>query len=104
PRELDRVVARCLAKISEERFESCEALAKSLYPFCRSRQRPSWQTKKTPSWWAAPVRRRDVWRTAFACLFLALFVQAPRTLNAHFGIPPAPAHPYFHPGVPYEAY
>jgi len=37
PPALDLVIARCLAKNPDERFASCEDLAKSLYPFCRSR-------------------------------------------------------------------
>ncbi len=39
PPALDLVIARCLAKNPDEHFASCEDLAKSLYPFCRSRPR-----------------------------------------------------------------
>jgi hypothetical protein len=42
--------------------------------------------------------------TVSACLLLAMFIQIPRLLSAHFGIPPAPTRQYFHPGVPYEAF
>jgi hypothetical protein len=39
-----------------------------------------------------------------ACMLLALCIQVPRVLSAHFAIPPAPTRLYFHPGVPYEAF
>jgi serine/threonine protein kinase len=104
PPALDLVMARCLAKNPDERFASCEDLAKSLYPFCRSRPRTSAPATKQLSWWSAPVGHREVWMTVSACLLLAMFVQIPGVLRAHFGIPPAPTHQYFHPGVPYEAY
>jgi hypothetical protein len=42
--------------------------------------------------------------TVSACLLLAMFIQIPRVLSAHFGIPPAPTRQYFHPGAPYEAF
>ena len=37
PPELDAVIARCLAKNPQDRFASCEDLARALYPFARSR-------------------------------------------------------------------
>jgi serine/threonine protein kinase len=104
PPELDRVVARCLAKDPEDRFASCEELAKSLYPFSRSRPRNPAPANRKHSWWSAPVGHREVWMTVSACLLLAMFVQVPRVLRAHFAIPPAPTRQYFHPGVPYEAF
>lgn len=104
PPALDLVVARCLAKNPDDRFASCEDLAKSLYPFCRSRPRTPAPATKQHSWWSAPVGHREVWMTVSACLLLAMFVQIPGVLRAHFGIPPAPTRQYFHPGVPYEAY
>jgi serine/threonine protein kinase len=103
PPALDRVVARCLEKNPQDRFASCEDLAKSLYPFTRSRPRNSAPAIKKHSWWSAPVGPREVWMTVSACLLLALFVQIPRFLSARYGIPPAPTRQFFHPGVPYEA-
>jgi serine/threonine protein kinase len=103
PPALDRVVARCLARNPQDRFASCEELAKSLYPFTRSRPRTPAPAIKKHSWWSAPVQRREVWMTVSACLLLAVLVQIPRVLNAHYGIPAAPTRQYFHPGVPYEA-
>jgi serine/threonine protein kinase len=104
PPALDGVIARCLAKNPLDRFASCEDLAKSLYPFTRSRLQPPAPETKRRSWWSAPARHREVWIAASACLLLAAFVQIPRLLSARFGIPPAPARQYFHPGVPYEAF
>ncbi|HEV1995426.1 MAG TPA: serine/threonine-protein kinase [Candidatus Acidoferrum sp.] len=104
PPALDRVVARCLAKNPQDRFTSCEDLAKSLYPFTRSRPRTPEPVFKKRSWWSAPAGHREVWMAASACLLLAAFVQIPRLLSARYGIPPAPTRQYFHPGVPYEAF
>ena len=104
PPALDRVIARCLAKNPNDRFTSCEDLAKSLYPFTRSRPRPPAPSIKQRSWWSAPAGHREVWMAASACLLLAVFVQIPHLLGARYGIPPAPTRQYFHPGVPYEAF
>jgi len=38
---LDDIVARCLAKNPQDRFESCEEFARALYPFARSRPQPA---------------------------------------------------------------
>jgi serine/threonine protein kinase len=104
PPALDEVIARCLEKNPLDRFASCEDLAKSLYPFTRSRLRLPAQETNRRSWWSAPARHREVWIATFACLLLASFVQIPRLLSARFGVPPAPTRQYFHPGVPYEAF
>ena len=103
PRALDRVIARCLAKDPQDRFASCEELARSLYPFTRSRPRPAATDTLKLSWWSRPTGHREVWMTAAACLLLAASFQMPRLLSARFGVPPAPSRPYFRPGVPYEA-
>jgi serine/threonine protein kinase len=103
PPELDRVVARCLATDPNDRFTSCEELAKSLYPFTRSRPKNLAPVVKKYSWWLAPTGHRDVWIAASACLLLAALFQIPRFISAHYGIPAAPARQYFRPGVPYEA-
>jgi len=39
-----------------------------------------------------------------AGLLLAASFQLPRALRARFGNPAAPAHSYYRPGVPYEAF
>ena len=104
PAELDRVVARCLAKDPKDRFASCEELAKSLYPFTRSRSKAPAPAAKKKTWWTAPTGHRDVWVAAAACLLLVAIVLTPRFIRSHYGIPAAPAHQYFRPGVPYEAF
>lgn len=103
PPELDRLLARCLAKNPADRFASCEELAKSVYPFARSRAKTPEALVQKRSWWSAPTERREVWFAASACLLLAGLVQIPRLLNACYGIPASPARQYFLPGVPYEA-
>lgn len=103
PPVLDRVIARCLAKNPQDRFASCEELARSLYPFTRARPRPAGPDARKLSWWSRPTGHREVWMAAAACLLLAASFQVPHLLSARFGVPPAPARPYFRPGVPYEA-
>jgi serine/threonine protein kinase len=103
PPVLDRVIARCLAKNPQDRFASFEELARSLYPFTRSRPRPAGPGARKVSWWSRPSGHREVWMAAAACLLLAASFQVPRLLSARYGVPPAPARPYFRPGVPYEA-
>jgi len=103
PPAIDRVIARCLAKNPEDRFSSCEELARSLYPFTRSRPRSAESSPKKHSWWMQPSGHRDVWLAAVAFLLVASCFQIPHVLRARFGVPPAPAHQYFRPGVPYEA-
>jgi serine/threonine protein kinase len=104
PRALDRVIARCLAKNPQDRFASCEELARSLYPFTRSRPRPAGPDARKISWWSQPTGHREVWMAAAACLLLAASFQVPRLLAARYGVPPAPSRLYFKPGVPYEAF
>ncbi len=104
PPALDRVIARCLAKNPGDRFASCEELARSLYPFTRSRPRPGVSPAGKRSWLMQPARHRDVWTVAATCLFLVASLQIPSILRSRYGIPPVPASPYFRPGVPYEAF
>ena len=102
PREVDRVIARCLAKNPLERFDSFDQLVRSLYPFTRSR--PAYLPPGKGSWWMRPSKRRDVWMVAAAGVLLTAFLQLPHALRKRFGIPPAPAPSYYRPGVPYEAF
>jgi serine/threonine protein kinase len=104
PKELDRVIARCLAKNPLERFDSFQQLVTFLYPYTRSRPRPpAWRTGKL-SWGMQPSRPREVWMVAAGALLLAASFQVPQALLARFGVPPAPAPSYYRPGVPYEAF
>jgi serine/threonine protein kinase len=104
PPEIDRVIARCLAKNPQERFDSFEELTRSLYPFTRSRPRPVAAPKGKRSWWMQPSRHREVWMVAAACLLFTVSLQVPGYLRSRYGVPPAPARPYYRPGVPYEAF
>jgi serine/threonine protein kinase len=104
PPALDRVIARSLAKNPCERFASFEELVQSLYPYTRSRPRAGASPDANRSWWMQPSRHQDVWLVAAAGLLLAGSLQVPQVLHARFGNPPAPAHSYYCPGVPYEAF
>src|SRR5437667_9539400 len=94
PREVDRVVARCLAKNPLERFDSFDQLVRSLYPFTRSR--PASLPAGKGSWWMQPSKHRDIWMVAAAGVLLAGSLQLPRALYERFRIPPAPT--YYRPG------
>lgn len=104
PPAVDHVIARCLAKNPQERFASCEELARSLYPFTRSRPRPVAIAGEKHSWWTQPSGRFDVGMVAAACLLLAGSFQVPHFLRSRYGVPPAPAESSYRPGVPYEAF
>ena len=104
PPELDRVIARCLAKNPLERFDSFQQLVTFLYPFTRARRRPPTLSVGKSSWWMQPSKHRDVWMVAAAALLLTVFFQVPRTLQVHFGDVPAPPRSYYRPGVPLEAF
>lgn len=104
PPELDRVIARCLAKNPLERFDSFQQLVTFLYPYTRSRPRPPTLCAEKPSWWTRPSKHRDVWMVAAASLLLTAFLQVPHALRTHFGDVTAPPPSYYRPGVPYEAF
>ena len=103
PRALDQVIERCLSKNPQDRFASFEELARSLYPFSRSRPGVATAPRKY-SWWSEPSSHREVWLAAAACLLVACSFQVPGMLQARFGIPAAPHRLYYRPGVPYEAF
>lgn len=104
PPELDRVIARCLAKNPLERFDSFQQLVTFLYPYTRARLRaPALSTGKS-SWWMKPSKHEEVWMVAAAALLLTASLQIPRAWRAHFGDVPAPPPSYYRPGVPYEAF
>ncbi len=103
PPELDRVIARCLAKNPLERFDSFQQLVTFLYPYTRSRPRPPVLRTGKRSWWMQPSKLREVWMVAAGALLLAASFQVPGALHARFGNPPTPARFYYRPGAPYEA-
>src|SRR5262245_6352548 len=104
PPELDRVIARCLAKNPLERFDSFQQMVTFLYPYTRARRRPPALSSGKSSWWTQPSKHREVWMFAAAAVLLTAFLQIPRTLRTHFGDAPAPPRSYYRPGVPLEAY
>ena len=104
PPELDRVIARCLAKNPLERFDSFQQLVTFLYPYTRARRRPPAFSTGKSSWWMQPSGHRDVWMVAAAGLMLIASLQIPETLRAHFGNVQSPPHSYYRPGVPLEAF
>ena len=104
PPELDRVIARCLAKNPLERFDSFQQLVTFLYPYTRARRRAPALSLAKGSWWMQPSRQRDVWMVAAAGLLLVASLQIPRALRTEFGNPPPPVPSYYRPGVPYDAY
>ena len=104
PRELDRVVAHCLAKNPLERFASFDEVVRSLYPFTRSRPRLPASADGKNSWWIRPAGHFDVFKALSVCLLLGALVQFAGFLRARYSTPPAPPRSYYRPGVPYEAY
>lgn len=104
PPELDRVIARCLAKNPLERFDSFRQLVTFLYPYTRARRRPPALSKEESSWWMQPSKHREVWIVAAAAVLLTAFFQVPRTLRSHFGDVPVPPPSYYRPGVPLDAF
>jgi len=104
PLELDRVVARCLAKNPLERFDSFQQLVTFLYPYTRARRRPPTLSVGKSSWWMQPSKHREVWMVAAAAVLLTAFLQVPEALRAHFGDVPVPPPSCYRPGVPYEAF
>ncbi len=104
PEALDHIIARCLAKNPNDRFASCDDLARVLYPLARSRPSAEASRIKHRSWWSKPVRPRDVWIAVSAGLLLASSVTVSRSFRARLAVPPAPSTPFFLPGVPSDAF
>src|SRR5215467_12160169 len=90
PVELDRVIARCLAKNPLERFDSFQQLVTFLYPYTRARRRPPALSTGKSSWWMQPSKHRDVWMVAAVGLLLIASLQIAQTLRARFGNVPTP--------------
>jgi serine/threonine protein kinase len=101
--ELDRVVARCLAKNPADRFASCDELAAALYPLARSSAKPVPPKIKRRPWWSRPTRPQDVVLIAAACLLLALSVQVMRSVRGGLVVPPPPKAVRFEAAVPLDA-
>jgi len=87
PKALDRIIARCLAKKTKDRFAHCDELASALYPLARSGPPSAAPKTRKPFWWSKPGGPRDVWTTAAACLLLAASVPVTRSLRARLLVP-----------------
>ena len=101
--ELDRIVARCLAKNPADRFASCDELASALYPLARSSTQPAAPKIKRRPWWSRPTRPQDLVIMAAACLLLALSVPVIRSVGSGLVLPPPPKAVRFEAAVPLDA-
>jgi serine/threonine protein kinase len=80
PRAFDRILARCLAKNPDNRYQSGNDLARALYLLARSRDKLSRQPNR-PYWFMRPAHPRDLLAIASAVLLLASAVTGARSLG-----------------------
>jgi serine/threonine protein kinase len=70
PRVFDRILARCLAKNPDDRYQSGNDLARALYLVARCGDRLSARSKR-PYWFMRPAHPRDLLAIASAVLLIA---------------------------------
>lgn len=80
PSAFDRILARCLAKKPEERYQSCNELARALYLVARCGSRLSEQPKRA-YWFLRPAHPRDLLAIASGVLLVASAVVATRSVR-----------------------
>ncbi len=80
PAAFDRILARCLAKNPDERYQSGNDLARALYLVARCGDKLSAQPK-CPYWFMRPAHPRDLLAIASAVLLLASAVSAAGSLR-----------------------
>ena len=75
PAALDRILARCLAKNPDHRYQTGNDFARALYLVARGSRQLGPQRKRI-SWFQRPLRPRDFWAIASAVLLLASLLLA----------------------------
>jgi serine/threonine protein kinase len=75
PAALDRILARCLAKNPDQRYQSGHDLARALYLLARCETKLAPQPKR-PYWFSRPVHPKDLLAIAAAVLLLLSAVSA----------------------------
>jgi serine/threonine protein kinase len=80
PRAFDRIIARCLRKNPDERYQSGNDLARALYLVARAGDKLSVHQKR-PYWFMRPAHPRDLLAIASAVLLLVGAVSAADSLR-----------------------
>jgi eukaryotic-like serine/threonine-protein kinase len=84
PAAFDRIVARCLAKNPDARYQSGNDLARALCLLARSGNRET-RPVKPFAWLKRPVHPRDFWAVASLALLFTSAALATKSVREHFG-------------------
>jgi serine/threonine protein kinase len=90
PAAFDRILARCLAKNPDNRYQTGHDLGRALYLLARCRDKLSRQPNR-PYWFMRPAHPRDLLAIASAVLLLASAVTAASSLGHWVRRRPTPA-------------
>jgi serine/threonine protein kinase len=90
PAALDRIIARCLRKNPDERYQSGNELARALYLVARCGEKLSTQPNR-PYWFMRPAHPRDLLAIASGVLLLIGAVSAAGSLRDWVRTPSLPA-------------